>query len=1686
MDNSRFKRYEIGESSDRIAATAPIPKELMEPATPKPRPMQGQPDDAEGRFKRHEIDLRRFRKYEVDPGENYETVSMDDYLKHRSKLHRSNAVQSFIEAGANNLYDYAASINKALGLKQGAEFWNKLRKENEVEALGHGTAQLLGGMVLDPVNAVGGGVVMKGAKTARVLKSAAAGAGIGAGVTTFHEYGRPNVSGEQLREHAAIGGGVVGLINAAIAALTRGKVTHAVRSVEDLGTNHARQAMHALAENPEAFGLSRAEADGVLNEINFILKGTPDPKATKQGMEHYKDALKQYHKLKGGDARIVVPEKDGGLPVPVDDAEWKPDDNWDWEKFAQEFPQERGAIFDPEGNMIHPGDNSAPEVIPAPEELSSSRFSKYEVAPEQIEPRRVTPEPEPEPMADATPSQGRYNADVYARAHDIMPVEERVIRGEQQALPLGGANIQNPLFDVGETRQLVTPNWAKPIVNDTTRYEDVVEAMTRAKNGEPNELADRAVDAMLKDDAIKQKILPKEEGPGLFGQEPDVPDYFSMPIDEIKSDPLFSYVLERARNRKATDIRYDKKLEAPRVIKEVNNGSGWENQVTPAAYSRNYEADFVLTKNDVRKIEKGEITPEIEAKIRQDMSTMVDHPDWADEGRQLRDEAFSVFANGGSSFGQHLAGGFAGGTYNAVSGEYDPNRPLDEQVAEKFLQGLAYGALGVGAIRQLRRVNPKAFEKVRSVLMENDVKPGDDLSVKLGVFAGSKAKGFNAAKERGEVFPGRYDNMDRFEIIDDAARVNKDAIPAPGSVAKMGDVLDHPALYENYPQLKDVDVKVDPDLGPRDAIFRASEGDHGTIYLPEGGTDRAVILHELQHKVQDIEGFARGSSVAHHKQKLLSELDRLSRDAESNNVGKRVEAMDRLGEIERKGLDQEAFERYQREAGEIEAREVEKRLGFDDTQRMIYGHGDIEGVAPEDAYMTFKSGAKPLDAARESGNKQKKYEHFMKVVEKQFNKEWGDLTKGWLNEIKRNFSNTLSGEYMKKRDMVKAARAEAVQKAVRIQSALKQMPERDRKVLHEYIVGDRDDAPETIKKIAENVRATVRGIARNLVESGALSQETVDAWGKYYLKRLYEKHYTRDALDYIRGGWKKPAIHRRGKTEEITQEEFQRRVAEGEIDPRMVNYADANGNLEVTERVPLREGGIDVEYLPDGKIRLIRDWTKEEREAMGEITDAAITIPETILHMTQLENNAKFLKEVASVDGAVILPEEAKRMTKEALEEAGYYKAPIDPKYGVLAGQWVRQDVLDDINGINDRIFNTFRGNDGELARSWQKFLTAWKKSKTVWNLPTHFNNTIANPFIMNLAGMGPAEISMRMTQAGKMMVAGRRLEELEQKALIKAASRSELEELAQLRNQLRWYREAKAQGILNTSVMEDIGYDSVSGAKSALGKLDKKLTDLYQAEDGIGKLATYITLREAGFAKDDARRAVLSILPDYSDPMPAGWRKLRDYGITPFVAWSYYTYPKMLHLLATPRGAFNAATVLAGLEALSYSMTGEHLFMDESMPEDFRGKRLPIYRNGDKVTTYKIDKQIPYLQFFAPAQTAREFVYQGLPQSLISLASGVKLWNQRPITSEYKPKAQQAYDYFKYGVQSLTPIPGSVSSGWDFIEGLMRSNRNRRSSSDIIPRTTEQNVMKLGGLNILTYDKKKAEKKNKKYGEWW
>ncbi len=1043
-----------------------------------------------------------------------------------------------------------------------------------------------------------------------------------------------------------------------------------------------------------------------------------------------------------------------------------------------------------------------------------------------------------------------------------------------------------------------------------------------------------------------------------------------------------------------------------------------------------------------------------------------------------------LMANGMHS----MAGGFAGGADSLIN-QRDYNQDGKYNYKD-LLMGVAAGAISINA---LKKMAPKLFEEEAS-----------NGSVKAGLFAGEKAKGYDVAKDAGKTFTGKYDKQKRFEIDDSKATFHGSDLKKlnggeyGNEEYKLETLLDHNKLFENYPEVKDIKVQFDKDT--KGASFESvnvnGQETNSLIKVNSNLSDeemKSAILHEIQHAIQKKEGFARGGSAQEFYNDAKRKIDLLKYELEFEPDDfirdKKFAELSKLEKEFENGAKEEAFKKYQNLAGEIEARDVQARADFTPEERAKIEPYSSENIPEEEAIVKFHGdggklakklmgeNSETLEAFKNKFKtaKKKSYVHLQKIVSKEAQKEWGDVT-SWF---RRNWTDTLGKDYHNVREDATSSTNGYSVKMERLHHALKELSEDDRIAMHEYIAGERENVPQQLKPLADNIKKTIDDFSKELVEKGVLEKEAYDEWAGFYIHRNYEKHFFKDVKNLMSKGFKIDDIKQRGNIKIISAKEAQKLLTD-------VSF------IADTQK-PLRDGGRRLRKLPNGKYELKRDWTKEEREAMGEITDIAISAPETLMRLKRMADNANFLEKVSNIDEVVL--KDAEKFTDEEIKASGFIKAPNNPKYGVLAGKHIRLDVFNDISARNDEIFNTFHDSDAAMSRIWKGYLSLWKKSKTVWNAPSHLNNFISNQYLMHLAGMKSHEIFQAIGRAGKMMYEGNKYENLLKKQMIGKATEQDLKDLATMGEDLKYFIEAKEGGLLGRSQLNDIlaGQQKLT-RNTALGKLDRFAEDMYHGEDAIGKISMYAHLRgKVGMSEDEARKAVLTIIPDYSKPMPKGYRVLRDTGISPFISWSYYTMPAIWKLLKTKKGAKQASIAIGTLAGLEYVLTGGEVtpldnlpFVNGSKPSDFKGRRFGVGKHGDTITTIKTDRWIPYVELSSPVNFLISNVSGPTTNAIVNLltapskAGMINPYYGRPITYKNKSTGQKSYDYAKYLTQSYVPLPAQLYTGWNTAETMLRSKKNRRRNKVVEPRSTFQELMKNIGLNSLSYSKSQAIKENK------
>ena len=364
----------------------------------------------------------------------------------------------------------------------------------------------------------------------------------------------------------------------------------------------------------------------------------------------------------------------------------------------------------------------------------------------------------------------------------------------------------------------------------------------------------------------------------------------------------------------------------------------------------------------------------------------------------------------------HIASGLLGGTANGA----DENGNVSP---EEFAKGFIYALFGSKfSASAVKRISPELYNSILGLgkKMPQMVKDNPKLLTKIygsaksnsiNSFAGEKALNASANKlskakamlEKGEdevkiwQSTGWYKDKDgawKFEIDDSPAKIKNQ------NADKLGDLLEHKELFKAYPELKDIKIKkIIDEKGEKLGYYDPNKKE---IAINNIG-DKSTLMHEVQHAIQNIEGFARGgeydivwnAAVRTIEKKYENELAKLEKIA--NEAWKKEEPLQKayielfdkglkdspeaqrlLKEMEpyfKKGMDtknkirnikwaiedeknaitdKDMYEAYQKIHGEVEARNVQNRLNLNKKDR-VYPHETFD-VNPNDTFVSREDG----------------------------------------------------------------------------------------------------------------------------------------------------------------------------------------------------------------------------------------------------------------------------------------------------------------------------------------------------------------------------------------------------------------------------------------------------------------------------------------------------------------------------------------------------------------------------------------------------------------------------------------------------------------------------------------------------------------------------------------------------------
>ena len=245
------------------------------------------------------------------------------------------------------------------------------------------------------------------------------------------------------------------------------------------------------------------------------------------------------------------------------------------------------------------------------------------------------------------------------------------------------------------------------------------------------------------------------------------------------------------------------------------------------------------------------------------------------------------------------------------------------------------------------------------------------LPLLLGIFAGpgartadmtmlAKAKELAAAKAPREQIwgdTGWFQGKDqgwRHEISDDKSRWNPEIAASGldvgaaldgykhglGRSPLMSDLFEHPELYQAYPGAEKIGLHPIKDLEARGSYDNAGNIGLNTL-LTNDDAMKSTNLHELQHVIQQREGFARGASPDAYTPDVLRQGAIQEYDAKINEIRQAGQAvpddlLKKRNEVSSKTDDfwrKVALSMYRSTAGEAEARNAQTRMNYTPEQR---------------------------------------------------------------------------------------------------------------------------------------------------------------------------------------------------------------------------------------------------------------------------------------------------------------------------------------------------------------------------------------------------------------------------------------------------------------------------------------------------------------------------------------------------------------------------------------------------------------------------------------------------------------------------------------------------------------------------------------------------------------------------------
>ncbi len=587
--------------------------------------------------------------------------------------------------------------------------------------------------------------------------------------------------------------------------------------------------------------------------------------------------------------------------------------------------------------------------------------------------------------------------------------------------------------------------------------------------------------------------------------------------------------------------------------------------------------------------------------------------------------------------------------------------------------------------------------------------------------------------------------------------------------------------------------------------------------------------------------------------------------------------------------------------------------------------------------------------------------------------------------------------------------------------------------------------PEESVKVLMEVQGMIDKLSKEAVRMGQLSPDAYEANKFAYLRRSYAKYTFNQTAGEKAGRARAISVlgdqyKGRGLLEAATMAQIQssapewwaRKLVAGKADTslkgekflRLERRTQAGERIKPLDGMDGKQIGKlkEVHYFPVGeklpakyadwtqastfevrdtqgaKVVMWRDFTKDERENMGEMDEARFAIAKTLhamIHDVEVGRYLEWLahnqakKEGETIPGTVV---NASEKMHDVFKPGEWVRVPDSKiegtnvlKYGKLAGRYLPGPVWNDLR-------QTVNGQFQPLGETYSKILRAWKISKTALSPTVHVNNIMSN-FVMadwHDVTAGHTAKALRILLGGAYEQGGKGVLGAYGKngkgVLIavgnKAAGALGINDRAAAREVMNRYLDSG--GNIGSWATNEIAKNQVEpllaameaelaasngnsqsaqiGVMSALqhmlmlrlpsafaalkdslpGKVARAeagaLIKLYQSVDDVFRLAAWLKAKEDGKTDMEAGKIARRSFMDYHINAP--WVQALRNSVLPFVAYTYRAVPMLLETAGKkPHKIMKLMLLVGGLNALGVLLAGGDDEERKLLPEEKAGR---------------------------------------------------------------------------------------------------------------------------------------------------